>query len=186
MLHYPVNKHLWLALCTATSGIVSEWVTEASPFFSINEILNSGTATIIQNFLLFTRWTAKNLGYLCSFCQVCTIYISGKNVGKLTVIQTSTNPHNSVQVSCTPNCFLGGFNLFGGRNEYPWTLPSMKTPNSLLTFEPASSISSTMQDILLQKSTDLKMQGRRSFTYRQKSSAVTWPSKQEFGPRPIL
>ena len=43
-----------------------------------------------------------------------------------------------------------------------------------------------MQDILFQKSTELKMEGRKIFTQRQKSNPVTWPSKHEFGPRPII
>ena len=78
-------------------------------------------------------------------------------------------------------CFLGLY-FFGGRKEYPWTLPSIKSPNSLLTFLSASSICSTMQDILLQKSAELKIESRRSFTQSQKSSPVTWPSEHEFGP----
>ena len=45
---------------------------------------------------------------------------------------------------------------------------------------------STMQDILLQKSTESKIQGRKIFTWRQKSSSVTRLSKHEFGPRPIM
>ena len=54
--------------------------------------------------------------------------------------------------------------MFGGQNENPCTEPSTKSPSSLMTFFSVSSISSTMQDILLQKTTELKMKGRKSFT----------------------
>ena len=52
------------------------------------------------------EFPSKNLAFFCSFCKIITLHISGKNVGKLTAIQTSTVPHNSVQVSRTPiTCF---------------------------------------------------------------------------------
>ena len=62
------------------------------------------------------------------------------------------------------NVFLLGLKAFGGQNENPCTEPSIKTPNSLIMFLSVSSISSTMQDILLQKLTELKMEGRMIFT----------------------
>ena len=61
-----------------------------------------------------------------------------------------------------------------------------KTPNSFITFASAGSMSSTVQDKLLQKATELKMEGRNGFTQRQKTSPVTLPSTHDFGPRPTL
>ena len=53
------------------------------------------------------------------------------------------------------DCFVGWY-FFGGWNEYPWKFPRIKTPISLITFISAISGSITMQDILLQKSTQIK------------------------------
>ena len=50
-----------------------------------------------------------NLQFFCSVCKIFTLYISRKNIGRLTLIQMSTAPNNSVEVSCTPNRLLGGF-----------------------------------------------------------------------------
>ena len=47
-----------------------------------------------------------------SFCNVFTLWSSRKNVWKLTVIQTSTVPNNSMQIFCTPKCLFCWFVLF--------------------------------------------------------------------------
>ena len=60
-------------------------------------------------------------------------------------------------------CLLG-LKVFGGQNENPCTEPSIKSPSFLMTLFSVSSISKKMPDILLQKSTELKMEGRKSFT----------------------
>ena len=99
-----------------------------------------------------------------SFCEVFTLYSSRENVWKVTVVQTSTGPDNSVQVFCAPKRLICWFVLLWRTIECPWNLPSMKTPNSLITFLSASSKSSTMQQKLLQKSTKLQIEGRKSFT----------------------
>ena len=112
MLFYPVIKQLWLALCTLKFDLVSEWVSRTSRHFFIKEILNFGTAMLFQVFQLFMHSTANIFVFCTTFCRKFTLYITGKNVGKLTVIQTSTVPHNSGQVFCTPNCMLCGFCTF--------------------------------------------------------------------------
>ena len=60
-------------------------------------------------------------------------------------------------------CLLG-LRDFGGQNEKPCREPSKKSPSSLTMFFSVSSISSTIQDILFQKTTELKMEGRKIFT----------------------
>ena len=55
-----------------------------------------------------------------------------------------------------------------------------------MKFESASSKFNTMQDIVLQKSTELKLEGIKSVPLRQEKNPVTWPSKQEIGPGLIL
>ena len=47
-------------------------------------------------------------------------------------------------------CFVGLY-FFEGRNDHPWASPSKKPPNTLWTFIYVGSISSTIQDRLLQK-----------------------------------
>ena len=66
--------------------------------------------------------------FFCSFFKVFTLYISEKGCGKLTLVQTSTVPYNSVQVSCTQKCLLGGFALFGKTTWISWVLLSIKLP----------------------------------------------------------
>ena len=153
MPHYPVAKQVCFALSTVKGGLVSEWVTRANPNFFINEILNFGTAMIFQIFHLFIIKIAKNLAFFCSFSKVFTLYSSRKKFCKLTVIQTSTVPHNSMQVSCAPNRLFCGFVLFWRTESVSLNFTINKDSQFLKTFLSASSISSTMQDILLQKST---------------------------------
>ena len=54
--------------------------------------------------------------------------------------------------------------MLGGQNENPCREPSIKSPSSLIMFFSVSSISRTIKDILLQKSLELKMEGRKIFT----------------------
>ena len=106
-------KQFCLTLCIVKCGLVSEWVTGANPNFFINEILILGTAVV---FHLSIQQIAKNLALFCFFCKVFTLYRSRKNLWKLTVIQTSTVPDNSVHVSCAPKCLFCGFVLFWRTN----------------------------------------------------------------------
>ena len=49
--------------CTVKRGLVSECLSPANPLFIINEILNFGTAMVVQIFQLFFHWTGKTLGF---------------------------------------------------------------------------------------------------------------------------
>ena len=95
------------ALCAVKCNLVSERASRANPAFFIKKISKRGRGKIIQVFHLCTHKISKNLAFFCSFCKIFTLHISGKNVGKLTAIQTSTVPHNSVQVSRTPKTCFG-------------------------------------------------------------------------------
>ena len=131
------------------------------------------------NFHLFFRRIAKDLAFCRSFCKIFTLHNSRKSKKKLTIIRTSTAPHNSMQISCTSKCLFCGFVIFWRTNWLSLKFPSMKTPNSFETFLSASSITSTLLHILLQNSIVVKMKHRQSFTWRQRSSPVTWLSKLE-------
>ena len=100
----------------------------------------------------------------CSFCKEFTLYSNWKNVWKLTVIQTSTVPHNSVQVSRAPKRLFCDLCFFGWQNDYAWTLPSIKTLNSPIIFLSASPVFSKLPDIKLQKSTELNIDRKESFS----------------------
>ena len=59
---------------------------------------------------------------------------------------------------------LLGLKDFVGQNENPCTEQSILSPSSLNMFFSVSSISSTIQDILFQKPTELKMEDKKTFT----------------------
>ena len=77
----------------------------------ISKISNFGAAMIIQVFQL-SLLNCQESCFSCSFCKIFTLYISRSTVGKLNVIQTSTVPHNAVQISRTPNYLFCGFVTF--------------------------------------------------------------------------
>ena len=112
MVDYPITHFLCLSLCTVECGLVSERVTWANSHFFVNDILNFGTVMIIQVFYFSIRKTVKCRGLFCSFWNFFILHNSEKNVGKVTVIQTSIVPHISSHCSCTPNYLLCGFLLF--------------------------------------------------------------------------
>ena len=103
----------------------------------------------------------------CSFCKVFTLYSSRKIVWKINVIQTSTAPHNYVQVSCAPKRLFRGFVLFWRTKWVPLSSAINKNSQFLNDILSTSSISNTMQDILLQKSTELKIEERKSSTWKK-------------------
>ena len=154
-------------------GLVWEWIPRANPHFFINNISKFEAAMIRQIFHLFIHEIAKIFAIFCFFRKVFTLFFSGNNFGNLTVVHASTNSHNSVQVSCTPKCLFCGFALFWRTKWVSLNSSIKKTPSSLIMFLSASWLSSTMQDILLQKSLELKMESRKSFGSKQKSSPVT-------------
>ena len=153
MLHYTVIQNLCFELCTVKCGLVSDWVTRSNPnfFIGFSKISIFPAAIIIQVFHFFILEIAKNLANFCSCCNVFTLYISGKNVGILTVIQTSTVPHNSCKFLVHQYACFVSFSYSRRRNKYPWTFPSVEIPTSLKTFITASSTCSVMEDIPLQK-----------------------------------
>ena len=107
----------------------------------------------------------------CSFCKVFTFYTSRKNVWKLTVNQTSTVPHNSLLVSCARKRLFCRFVLFCRTKWVSLNFAVNKNspfPKNVLSFLSARSISSTMQDILLQKSTELEMEEKKEFYVKAK------------------
>ena len=160
MLHCPVIKRICLALCTVKCAFVSEWATAANPHFLINKITNFGAVLIIQFFHLFLKQSAKNIAFFSWFSRVFILSIPGKNVGNLTVnhpnIHCST--HFRARFLYTKMPVLWVCIFLEDEKSIP-ELSHQKNPNSLRKFEPASSIFITMQDMLLQKSTNLKTGG---------------------------
>ena len=112
MVLYPVAKRVFFPLCTKKFDLVSESVTRRNLWFVIDEILNFRRVVFIQVFRLLNNQLAKILLFSCSFCNLFTLEISGKNVGQPTVSQRSSIPGNSVQVDTTPKRLLCGFVLF--------------------------------------------------------------------------
>ena len=95
-----------------------------------------------------------NLAFLCSFCNIFTLYLFWKNVGKLTLTQTSTNPHKSLQVSGTLERSLSLFVLLWRTKWVSLNVPIRKTPNSSKRF-----------CLPIQYSVHCKMEGWKKFTY---------------------
>ena len=112
---------------------------------------------VYQNFV-------RNFAFFCSFCEVFTLCGPRQNVCKLTIIQPSTVPHNSVQISPTPKRLICGIVPFWKTKRVSLNFAIRKFPTpEFPQFTSPRSISSTMQGILLRESTDLKKEGRRSF-----------------------
>ena len=114
MLHWPVTQPLCLSLSKVMCNFVSDWVAGAKPqfFFCFYKPLKFGTAMIIQVSLFSIHSIAQKLEFSWPFCKVLSFYNFRKNVLELTLIQTSTVPHNFVQNSRTSSCLLCRFLLF--------------------------------------------------------------------------
>ena len=167
MLHSPFSVHFCFPLGTVKPCFVSERVTRADPQTArFDKILNFWATIVIQIFYILSKKTGQQSTLFESLSKhFCIHYFYVvKDSKQPIIIQLSTTP----AIPC--KCFvfhvvcLLGLNVFGGQNENPCTEPSIKSPSSLMTFLSVSCISSTIKDILLQKSTELKMEGRKSFT----------------------
>ena len=134
MPQQPNTKQFCFALCTVKCDLVYQWVTQANPHFFMNEIFELWDCHDLAKIPVLYPINCREACLLCSVGKVFTLYSSRKNVSMLTVIQTSTDPHKSEQLSCTTKRLLCGFVIFWGQKEYPWTFPSKKTPKSLKTF----------------------------------------------------
>ena len=184
MLHYPITKQFCFGLCTVKCDLESEGVTRANPSFFKNETLNLGQPWS-TTFAPLYRMNWRNSWFFFAFAKQSP-FTSLRKMLESTLLSKFTVPNISIQVSSTPNCLLFGFVFFGGQYECPWTFPSIKNTNLFVTFLSASSISSTMHDILVQKSTESKNESWVSFIWKQTSIPFTWPSKLELCPHPIL
>ena len=125
ILAFTPHTKVWSCVCMCNSTKIH---------ISSSLILNSATAKVIQVFHLFSHQLAKILPFFKSFCRKFILYTSKKKVGKLIVIQTSTVPHNFVQVFCTPKRSLRGFVLFWRTTQVSLNIPINKTPKSLIRF----------------------------------------------------
>ena len=178
------------ALCTVKLNLVLKWVNRANPkyfnCFRINEISNFGAAMIIHVFNTFLNRSAKILAMLWPFWKPFAPELLGRVFGssmwsKKTLLHTILSKSSVHQ-----NAWFVFLYDFGGRQEKSWTFLYKGTINSLLTFLYATSIATTMQNMLLQKSTDLKMEGRMICMNRQNCGPFTWPSKNEFSSHTML
>ena len=159
---------LCLALREVKCGLLSEWVTQTQPNLFIclrwNKISNSGAAMIVH------RFTSSS----CGMPIILHFSVPLAEYSPFIYLWRKLEAHCNLNVFCyTQICadFLENKKLVlcvstisGGRNESPWNLPSIKTPNSLKTFSSEVSKSSTIPNILFQKLTELKMEARKSFT----------------------
>ena len=106
--------------------------------------LHSEVWSCVQIFHLFIRRIAKILAIFCSSFKLIALYSSLKNFCKLTVSKHPVFDTLPCKFLVQQNVWFVGLYCFGWRNEYPWTLPSIKTPKSLITLLSSSSIFSRM------------------------------------------
>ena len=147
MLYCPSTKQFCLPFCIVKCTFLSDWVTAANPqsFVWFYKLLDFRTAMIIQLFYLFNNWTAQKLSFFFPFWKVFSLSMFRKVNFEVTVIQTCTVQHNSMQFSCTSKsflCWLVSFCL--DEKEYLWRFLKKITPSSLITFISANLISSKM------------------------------------------
>ena len=170
MLHSPFSVHLCFPLGTMMPCFVSERVVRTDPqTFRFDNILNCWAIIVIQVFYILSEKCGQQSTLFESFSKhFCIHYFYVvKDSKQLIIIQLSSFPLlHAIPCRCFvfhDVCLLG-LKVSGGQNENTCTDPSIKSPSSLIMFFSVSSISSTIKDTLLQKSTELKMEGRKSFT----------------------
>ena len=167
MLHSPVSIHLCFSLGTVKLYFVSERVTRAVPqIVCFDKILNSWATIVIQIFYVLSEKTGQQSTLFESFSKhfcIHHLYVV-RDSKQLFIIQLSTTPRNSCRCLVFHVVCLLGLKVFGGQNRNPCRELSIKSPSSLIMIFSVSSISSTIRDILFQMSTELKMEGRKSFT----------------------
>ena len=176
MLDSPFTIHVCFPLVTVKPCFVLERVIRAVPqTVRFDKIFNFWTTLVIQIVYILSEKCDQQSTLFKSFSKhFCIHYFYVvKDSNQLLIIQFSTNPRNSMQVYCVPCRLFLRFKSLWRTIENLCREPSKKSQFSNVVFLSFSSISSTIKGILLQKSTELKMEGRRSFTKRQKSSPVT-------------
>ena len=167
MLHSPFSIHLCFPLGTVKPCFVSERVTRADPqTVRFEKILNFRSTIVIQIFYILSEKCGQQSTLFESFSKnFCIHYLYVvKDSKKLLIIEFSRILRSSMQMICVPCRLFIKFENLWWTNENPCREPSIKSPSSLIKFFSVSSISGTIIDILLQMSTELKMEGRKSFT----------------------
>ena len=165
MLHSPFSIHFCFPLGTAKFCFVSERLTTADPRTVRFDIILKFWATIvIQIFYILSEKSDQQSTLFESLSEhFCIHYFYVVTDSKKLII--SRFPLlQAIPCRCVVFhvfCLLG-LKIFGGQNENPCREPSVKSPSSLIMFFSVSSISSTIKDILFQKSTELEMEGRKN------------------------
>ena len=117
MVQYPFTKQLCPALCKVKCGLVSEWVTRAYQLFFIKEVLNFGTAMIIQVFYGLSCNLAKVLHFSVLFAKKSCYISLGRRLRSS--LQSKRPLFHSLPCKFPVHqtaCFLG-FYFFAGQNE---------------------------------------------------------------------
>ena len=166
MLHSPFSVRLCFPLGTVKPCFVSERLIRANPqTVRFDKILNFWAIIVIQVFYILSEKCGQQPTFFESFSKhFCIHYFYVvKDSKQLLIFQLPL-------LHATPlRCFvfhvvcLLGLKVFREQNEKLCVDPSIESPSSLTMFLSVSSISSTMQDILLQKLTELKMEGTKIF-----------------------
>ena len=137
-------------------GLVSEWETGANTHFFIcfrtNEVSNCGAIMGIEFFHSFSVNLTRILKFSVLFAKHSLFTSLGRMLRSLVLSKRplfQTIPSNLFG----PKCLFCGFVLFCRRSWVCLNFFVERTSNYLITFEPSSSKSGTMQDILLQRST---------------------------------
>ena len=162
MLNFPLTKQFCLPLGWVKCGLVSEIVTAASPHFciclKINEISILGQPWLSKFTKLLSIKFPKILVFLLFFQSPKLLHLHDEG------LDAHCNPTNScsnkllAKFLYTKIITLWVCTFFEGERSIP-EHSHQKTLISLLTFISASSVSGTMQDILLQISTELNLEG---------------------------
>ena len=157
MLHSPFSVHLCFPLGTVKPCFVSERVTRADPqTVRFDKILNFWAIIVIQVFYILSEKCGQQSTLFESFSKrFCIHYFYVvKDSKQLLIIQLSLLHAIPCRCFVFHDVCLLGLKVSGGQNENPCTDPSKKSPSSLNMFFSVSSLSSTIKDILLQKSTE--------------------------------
>ena len=167
MLHSSVSMHLCFPLGTVKLCFVLKRVTRADPWTArFDKMLNFWTTIVIQIFCISSNKSGQKSTHFESFNKHFRIYYFQvvKNSKQLIIIQLSTTPRNFRQTTCVPCCLFIGFNSLWWTRRKSLYKTIKKSLSSLIMFFSVSSISTTKKEILLQKSTEMKMEGKKSFT----------------------
>ena len=163
MLHCPFTKPFGFSVCTMKFSLASECVARANPhlfiWFYELLILRQPWSTKFYNSLLIE--SLENLHFFVPLQSFPFLNPLVERVGALFKPKLHCSTQIYASFLCTKKIVFVGLYFLGGQKGYLWIFPSMKTANSFVMFSSSSSISSTMESILLQKATEFTKEAEK-------------------------